>query len=319
MLRARRLIVSLCLSFAATCAVAQGYPTKPVKILVPFPPGGSSDLVVRTYSPKLGEILGQQVIVDYKGGAGGSIGAAEVAKSAPDGYTLLQVWDTHAVNHHVYKVAYDYKTSFEPISLLVQAPGVLVAHPAFPPSTLKELIDYAKANPGKVTYGSAGAGSSNHLSGLVFEEMAGVKMTHVPYKGGGPLITDLLGGHVNIAFGTLPLFEQHVKSGKMKAIAVLAKERIPQLPNVPLAGDVLPGFEAKTWFGLLAPAGTPKDLVYRLQRDVAKALNDPKVKEELAGRGFDVVASTPEAFAAFLAEQSEQAGRLTRAAGIKPE
>jgi len=201
----------------------------------------------------------------------------------------------------------------------VQAPGILVAHPGFGPSTLKELIDYARANPGKVTYGSAGAGSSNHLSGLAFSDQAGVNMTHVPYKGGGPLITDLLGGHVNIAFGTLPLFEQHVRSGKMKAIAALSKARLPQFPNLPVASETLPGFEAKTWFALLAPAGTPREVVLRLQREVAKALNDPKVKEELAGKGFDVVASTPEALAAFLAEQSEIAGRWIRAAGIKPE
>ena len=313
------ILVSFACALFGTPAAAQGYPAKPVRILVPFPPGGSSDLVVRTYSPKLGEILGQQVVVDYKGGAGGSIGANDVARSAPDGYTLLQVWDTHAVNHHVYKVPYDYAKSFEPITLLVQSPGILVAHPAFPASNLKELIDYARANPGKVTYGSAGAGSSNHLSGLVFSEMAGVKMTHVPYKGGGPMITDLLGGHVDIVFGTLPLFEQHVKSGKMKALAALSKARMPQLPNVAIAGDTLPGFEGKTWFALLAPAGTPKEIVARLQRDVAKALNDPKVKEELAGRGFEVVASTPEAAAAFLADQSDAAGRLIRAAGIKPE
>jgi tripartite-type tricarboxylate transporter receptor subunit TctC len=319
MQRIRHLFCAFAMSFAATLAGAQGYPAKPVKILVPFPPGGSSDLVVRTYTPKLAELLGQQVVVDYKGGAGGSIGATDVAKSAPDGYTLLQVWDTHAVNHHVYKVPYDYAKSFEPVALLVQAPGILVAHPGFGPSTLKELIDYARANPGKVTYGSAGAGSSNHLSGLVFEELAGVQMTHVPYKGGGPLITDLLGGHVDIVFGTLPLYEQHVKSGKMKAIAVLAKARIPQLPNVAIAGDALPGFEAKTWFGLLAPAGTPRDVIARLQREVGRALNDPKVRDELAGRGFDVVASSPEVFATFLAEQSETAGRLVRAAGIKPE
>jgi tripartite-type tricarboxylate transporter receptor subunit TctC len=317
--RTCRIFVSVFFALSATLAAAQGYPAKPVKILVPFPPGGSSDLVVRTYTPKLSEILGHQVVVDYKGGAGGSIGANDVARAAPDGYTLLQVWDTHAVNHHVYKVPYDYAKSFEPIMLLVQSPGILVAHPAFPASSLKEVIEYARANPGKVTYGSAGAGSSNHLSGLVFSELAGVKMTHVPYKGGGPMITDLLGGHVDIVFGTLPLFEQHVKSGKMKAIATLSKGRIAQLPNVPVAGDTLAGFEAKTWFALLAPAGTPKEIVVRLQRDVAKALNDPKVKEELAGRGFEVVASTPEAAAAFLAEQSDAAGRLIRAAGIKPE
>ena len=314
----RRLLLA-CLVTCATLAGAQGYPSRPVKILVPFPPGGSSDLVVRTYTPKLSEVLGQQVIVDYKGGAGGSIGAAEVAKAAPDGYTLLQVWDTHAVNHHVYKVAYDFAKSFEPIALLVQAPGILVANPAFGPSTVKELVEYARANPGKVTYASSGAGSSNHLSGLTFEQMAGVKMTHVPYKGGGPMITDLLGGHVDIAFGSLPLFEPHVKSGKMKALAVLSNARVAQFPNVPAASETVPRFEAATWFGLLAPAGTPRDLVTRLQRDVAKALNDPKVREDFAAKGFSVVAGTPEHFAAFLAEQSETAGRLARSAGIKPE
>jgi tripartite-type tricarboxylate transporter receptor subunit TctC len=314
---ARRLLFVLL--FAATLAGAQGYPSKPVKILVPFPPGGSSDLVVRSYTPRLAEVLGQQVIVDYKGGAGGSIGAAEVAKSAPDGYTLLQVWDTHAVNHHVYKVAYDYAKSFEPIALLVQAPGILVSQSAFGPSSVKELVEYARANPGKVTYASSGTGSSNHLSGLTFEQMAGVKMTHVPYKGGGPMITDLLGGHVDVAFGSMPLFEPHVKSGKMKALAVLSNARVAQFPNLAAAAETLPKFEAGTWFGLLAPAGTPRDIVARLQRDVAKALNDPKVKEELAAKGFTVVASTPETFAAFLVEQSETAGRLVRAAGIKPE
>ena len=309
--------IGLCL--AATVAGAQGYPAKPVRLLVPFPPGGSTDLVARTFSPRLGELLGQQVIIDYKGGAGGSIGAAEVARAAPDGHTLLIVWDTHAVNHHVYKVQYDFVKSFDPITLLVQSPGILVAHPGFPPSNLKELIEYAKANPDKVTYGSAGAGSSNHLSGLLLIEMTGVKMTHVPYKGGGPLITDLLGGHVNIVFGTLPLYEQHVRSGKMKAIAVLSKARIPQFPNLPTASETLPGFEAKTWFGLLAPAGTPKEVLARLQQEVAKALNDAKVKEQLGNRGFDVVASTSEAFAAFLREESDFAGRLVRSAGVKAE
>ena len=310
-------LFGLCL--AATLAGAQGYPSKPVKLLVPFPPGGSTDLVARTFSPKLCELLGQQVIIDYRGGAGGSIGAAEAARAAPDGYTLLIVWDTHAVNHHVYKVPYDFVKSFEPITLLVQSPGILVAHPSFPPSSMKELIEYAKANPDKVTYGSAGAGSSNHLSGLLLIEMTGVKMIHVPYKGGGPLIADLLGGHLNIVFGTLPLYEQHVRSGKMKAIAALSKARIAQFPNLPAASEALPGFEAKTWFGLLAPAGTPKEIVARLRQDVVKALADAKVKEQLVNRGFDVTGSTPEAFAAFLREESVVAGRLVRNAGIKPE
>jgi len=303
----------------AGLASAQGYPSKPVRLLVPFPPGGSADLVSRTISPKLGELLGQQVIVDYKGGAGGSIGTAEAARAAPDGYTVLIVWDTHAVNHHVYKVQYDFAKSFDPISLLVQSAGILVTHPGFAPSSVKALIEYAKANPEKITYGSAGVGSSNHLSGLLFSQMAGVKMTHVAYRGGGPLITDLLGGHVNIVFGTLPLYEQHVRSGKMKAIAVLAKTRIPQFPELAAATETVPGFEAKTWFGLLAPAGMPKEILARLHQEVVRTLADANVKAALTGRGFDIVASTPEAFAAFLRQESDTAGRLVREAGIKPE
>jgi tripartite-type tricarboxylate transporter receptor subunit TctC len=276
-------------------------------------------MVARTISPKLGEMLGTQMIVDYRGGAGGSIGAAEAARAAPDGYTVLIVWDTHAVNHHVYKVQYDFAKSFAPISLLVQSPGILVARPGFAPSSVKELIDYAKANPDKVTYGSAGPGSSNHLSGLLFSQMTGVKMTHVPYKGGGPLIADLLGGHIDMVFGTLPLYEQHVRSGKMKLLAVLSKARIPQFPDVATAAETVPGFEAKTWFGLLAPAGTPNDIVLRLNRGVVRALAEATVKEQLVSRGFDIVASTPDAFAAFLTQESDVAGRLVRDAGIKPE
>ena len=310
---------SLLSAAAAPRVFAQAWPARPVRVIVPFPPGGSSDLVVRTYATRLGDLIGQQLVVDFRGGAGGSIGAAEVARAAPDGYTLLQVWDTHAVNHHVYKVPYDFTKSFEPVTLLVQSAGILVAHPDFAPSGVKELIDYAKANPGKVTYGSAGAGSSNHLSGELFCQMAGVTMTHVPYKGGGPLITDLIGGHINIVFGTLPLFEPHVRTGKMKALAVLTKARLAQWPNLPAAAESVPGFEAKTWFGLLAPAGTPKDIVARLHRDVVKTLADEKVREQFSSRGFETVASTPEGFSAFLNEQSETAGRLVRSAGIKPE
>lgn len=314
-----RFLCFLGLSLTATLAGAQGYPSKPVRLLVPFPPGGSTDMVARTISPKLGELLGRQIIVDYKGGAGGSIGAAEAARAAPDGYTVLIVWDTHAVNHHVYKVQYDFVKSLDPISLLVQSPGILVAYPRFAPSTVKELIDYARANPEKVTYGSAGAGSSNHLSGLLFSQMTGVKMTHVPYKGGGPLITDLLGGHLNIVFGTLPLYEQHVRSGKMKLIAVLSPARIRQFPDVAAASETVPGFEAKTWFGLLVPAGTPKEIVVRLNREVVAVLADATVKEQLVSRGFDIAASSPEAFAAFLRQESDVAGRLVRDAEIKPE
>ncbi|MBC5765936.1 Bug family tripartite tricarboxylate transporter substrate binding protein [Ramlibacter albus] len=314
-----RKILLLALWLASCMAFAQGYPAKPIRLVVPFPPGGSSDLVARTMSPKLGELLGQQVIVDYKGGAAGSIGAAEVANAPADGYTLLLVWDTHAMNHHVYKTQYDFQKSFEPITQLVQAPGMIAAKTGFGPSTVKELIDYARANPEKVTYGSTGSGSSNHVSAANFADVTGVKLMHVPYKGGGPMITDLLGGHVDIVFGTMPLFEQHVRSGKMKAIAVLSKNRVPQLPGVPTVAETVPGFEANTWFGLLAPAGTPKPVLARIHRDVVRALNDDKVREQFAARGFEVVGSAPEAFAAFLNEQSDANGRIVRKLGIKGE
>lgn len=314
-----RLLTYLVCCVFSIATFAQSYPSKPIRLLVPFPPGGSSDLVARTYASRLGELLGQQIIVDYKGGAGGSIGAAEVAHAAPDGYTLLQVWDTHAVNHHVYKVQYDFVKSFAPISLLVQAPAILAANPGFPPSTIAELIDYAKANPDKVTYASSGAGSSNHVAGLLFSRLTGVKMTHVPYKGGGPLINDLLGGHVNTVFGTLPLYEPLVKSGKLKAIATLAKERLPQYPDIPAAAETVPGFEAKTWFGLLAPAGTPKEVVARLHREVVATLTDTKIQEAFKSRGFDVVASSPEFFATFLTQESDRSGALVREAKIKHE
>ena len=319
MARISAFVIFVTMLLVSGVTYSQAYPSKPIRLLVPFPPGGSADLVARTISPKLGEMLGQQVIVDYKGGAGGSIGAAEVARATPDGYTVLIVWDTHAVNHHVYKVQYDFDKSFEPVSLLVQSAGILVAYPGFAPSSVKELIAYAKANPEMVTYGSAGVGSSNHLSGVLFSQMAGVKMTHVAYKGGGPLITDLLGGHVNLVFGTLPLYEQHVRSGKMKPIAMLSKARIPRFPDLATAAETVPGFEAKTWFGLLVPAGTPKEIVARLNQEIVKTLADTKVRDALTSRGFDITASSPEAFAAFLKQESDTASRLVREAAIKLE
>jgi len=314
-----RVLAFLGLFLVSGIAGAQGYPSRPIRLLVPFPPGASSDAVARSYSQKLGELLGQQIVVDYRAGAGGSIGASEVARAAPDGYTLLQVWDTHAVNHYVYGVQYDFFKSFEPISLLAQGPGILVAHPGFPASTLKALIDYAKANPDKVTYGSAGVGSSNHLSGLLFSQMAGVRMTHVPYKGGGPLITDIVGGHIDIVFGSVTSLQPYVKSAKLKGIAVLSRGRLPAFSDLPAASDTVSGFELKTWFGLLAPGGTPKDLVARLSREVARAFGDAEVKERLGNHGLDVVASSSEFFAGFLKRESDTLSRVIRDAGIKPE
>jgi len=317
----RRTVTLLCIAYllGAAAALAQTYPSKPIRFLVPFPPGGSSDLIVRTISPRLGELLGQQVVPDFKGGASGSIGTAEFTRTAPDGYTLLLIWDTHSINHFLYNVSYDPIKSFEPISLILQSPGILVASAKFGPSSVKELIEYARANPERVTYGSAGTGSSNHLSGALFARMVGVRMTHVPYKGGGPLMNDLMGGHVNLVFGTLPLWAPQVEGGKIKALAVLDKVRSPHFPDVPCTGEVLPGFEARTWFGVMAPAGTPKEIVARLNREFSNALNDPQVKPRLVSRGFDIVASTPEALTAHIHQESEVWGKLIRELGVKAD
>jgi tripartite-type tricarboxylate transporter receptor subunit TctC len=298
---------------------AQPYPAKPVRIIVPFPPGGSTDLVARQITPTLGEFLGQPIVLEYKGGAAGSIGTADVARTAPDGYTLLIVWDTHAVNHHLYNVQYDFFKSFDPISQLVQAPGILVAHPSLPASNFKDFVAYLKANPGKVSVGMVGAGSSGSLAAVLLMQLTNTQVTFVNYKGGGPLTNDILGGHVNVVFGTYSLWEPHVRSAKLKALAVLGKSRVAQYPDLPAANEIVPGMESRTWFGLLAPAGLPKEVAAKIHRETVRTLNDPKVKDNLVNRGMEVVGSTPEAFAEFLRHESEAGARLIKAAGIKIE
>jgi len=314
-----RCILGLLAFVLFAVAHGQSYPVKPVRLIVPFPPGGSTDLVARSITPTLGEFLGQQVVIEYKGGAAGTIGTAEVARAAPDGYTLLIVWDTHGVNHHLYDVQYDFQRSFDPITQLVQAPGLLVAHPSFPASSFQEFIAYLKANPGKVSVGMVGAGSSGNLAAVLLTQLTHTKVTFVNYKGGGPLANDLLGGHVNVVFGTFALWEPHVRSGKLKALAVLGKSRAAQYPDLPAANELVPGMESRTWFGLLAPAGVPRDILAKIHRETLRTLKDLKVSENLAARGMEVVGSAPEAFAAFLRQESEASGRLIKAGGIKVE
>src|SRR5262245_15554043 len=216
------------LVFVPCFALAQSYPAKPVRMIVPFPPGGTTDLIARIVQPKFQEHLGQNVIIENKGGAGGSVGAAEAAKAAPDGYTLLMVFDTHAVNHHVFKMAPDPFKELEHISLMVTSPSALVAVTSFAPSNMRDIVAYAKANPGKVAYSTAGSGSSNHLAALLFEQHAGISLMHVAYKGGGPMIQALLGQQVQITFMSMPLILPHIKAGKVKAIATGGKKRAAQ-------------------------------------------------------------------------------------------
>ena len=293
-------------------AFAQAYPSKPVRMIVPFPPGGTTDLVARIVQPKFQEFLGQTVLIENRSGAGGSVGAAEAAKAAPDGYTLLMVFDTHAVNHHIFKMAPDPFTALEHISLMVTSPSALVAVTSFAPSNLREIVAYAKANPELVTYSTPGSGSSNHLAALLLEQYAGIRMTQVAYKGGGPMIQALLGQQVNITFLSMPLILPHIKSGKVKAIAVGGRSRVAQLPEVPTLGETYPGFVQISWFGLLAPMGLPKEASSKIHRDITRTLRFPEVQQRLTEQGFDIVASSPEEFLAFVQGESDKLGRLIR-------
>ncbi len=312
----RLLAAFLC---APVLALAQSYPAKPVRLIVPFPAGGTTDLVARMVQPKFQEFLGVQIIIENKGGAGGSIGANEAARAAPDGYTFLMVFDTHATNHHIYKEALDPFKHLEHLMLMVTSPSTLVAVPKFAPSTLKDLVAHAKANPEKVTYASVGSASSNHLGALLLEQAAGIRMTHIPYKGGGPLIQALLGQQVDISFVSTPLILPHIKSGKVKAIASGGKKRLAQLPELPTLGETFPGLEMVSWFGLLAPVGVPRDITARVRRDLARAMEVPEIRQRLVDGGFDVVASSPEEFLAFAKNESDKLGKLIRDNGIKVE
>ena len=307
-----------CFAFA-NIAYSQTYPTKPVRMVVPFPPGGTTDLIARVVQPKFQEFLGQPVVIENKGGAGGSVGAADVAQATPDGYTILLVFDTHAVNHHIYKMAPDPFTRLEHLMLMVSSPSTLVAVNNFAPNNLRELVARAKAQAGKVTYATAGAASSNHLGALLLEERAGIKMTHVHYKGGGPMIQALLGNQIDIAFVSTPLILPQIKAGKVKAIAVGGKSRIAVLPDVPTLAETYPGLEQVSWFGLLTPTGVPRAIADRLHREMARTLQVPEVRERLQERGFDVVASSPEEFLRFVRAESDKLGKLIRANNIVAE
>jgi len=309
-------IAAACLAAAVAigpAALAQSYPSKPVRLVVPFPAGGTTDIVTRAMAPVLAESLGQPVIVENKPGAGGTIGTAEAARAVPDGYTLLVVFDNHAVNHYLYKnLPYDPFKAFEPVSLMVQSPLLLVGAMRFPPRSVEELVDYGRANRGRLNYGSTGTGNSSHLASLLLVQRGGIEAVHVPYKGGGPLVNDLLGGQVDFAFASLPLFVQYVKGGKLRALGVAGRERVPQLPDVPTVAEALPGFEAQSWVGMLAPANTPQPVVARLAREVGIALGQTELKARLLAQGFVVVASTPEQFGAYLRAESDKWGRVIR-------
>jgi tripartite-type tricarboxylate transporter receptor subunit TctC len=306
---------------ASPLAPAQSsYPAQPIRIVVPFPPGGATDIMARAAAQKMNEAWKQSVVVDNRPGAGGNIGSELVAKAPADGYTLeMGTVGTHAINASLYaKMPYDHVKDFTPIVLVAAVPNVLVVHPSVPVNSVQELIAYAKANPGKINFASSGAGTSIHLSGELFKVMAGVQMTHVPYKGSAPALTDLLGGQVQIMFDNLPPSLPHIKAGKLKALAVTTLERAPALPDVPtIAESGLPGFDSSSWFGLLAPAGTSREIVVKVNGEIARWLATPEAKEKLTSIGAIAKGGTPEDFVQHIASETAKWQKVVKESGAK--
>ena len=301
----------------ALAAPAQGYPSRPVKIIVPFAPGGFTDVVARILQTQLGAALGQPVVIENKPGAGSTIGTAEVSKAKPDGYTLAMVSTTHVISPSIYKkMPYDALADFTPVMKLAEGPYVLVVHPSLPARTVKELVALAGAEPGKIDYASSGNGSSQHLVGALFGQMAGVTLNHIPYKGSGQAMQDLVGGQVKVSFVGGPNAVPYLASGKLRALGVTTKRRSADLPDIPTIDEAgVAGYDATLWLGLLAPPGTPADVVAKLREGVAKALSSPEARKLVNSAGVDVALSTPGEFAALMKSEIERWGKVVKETG----
>jgi tripartite-type tricarboxylate transporter receptor subunit TctC len=316
----RRLFLILALA-ASHAALAQTWPTKPIRVVVPFPPGGGTDIVARTVTPKMAEILGQPFVIENRAGAGGNIGTDAVAKSPADGYTLLVASASTAINTTlVPNLSWNFSRDFAPVVLMVVNNHLLAAHPSVPANNVRELLALAKAKPGQVTYASYGPGSSAHLTAELFKLMAGVDLLHVPYKGAAPAVNDLLGGQVNIIFADVAAMLSHLKSGKLKALGIGSAKRFEGLPDVPtIAESGVPGFEAGGFLGLAAPAGTPPAVIQALNAAAQKSLAQPEVRDRLLGLASPPVGGSPEEFGSYMKREIDKWARVIRAANIKSE
>lgn len=301
-------------------ALADAYPSKAITMIVPFSAGGTTDILARIVGQALGQEMGETIIIENKPGAGGNIGAQQAARSKADGYTLFMgTVGTHAINQSLYKkLPYDPVKDFAPLSRVANVPNLLVAHPSRPYKTVQEMIAFAKANPGDVTYGSPGSGASPHVSGALFQSMTGAEITHIPYKGSAPAISDLLGNQIAVMFDNMPSAIQHVRSGKLRPIAVTSAQRSPELPDVPTIAEAgVPGYEAMSWFGLWAVAGTPKPVLDKLHASLAKVLKDPAVVKKIADQGGSITIDTPAQFEAFILNEAAKWGKVVKESGAE--
>ena len=320
--RARPLVCVATLCAALICAAgahAQGYPTRPIRVIVTFPPGGGTDIVARMIAQKLSDTLGVQLVVDNRGGAGGTIGTDLIANAPADGYTIGVVSGSHAINPSLYRnLPYDTLRDFTPVTMLVAGPGLLVVHPSVQAKSVRELIALAKAKRGQLNYASPGSGTPPHLAAELFKLLAGVDFVHVPYKGNAQALTDLIAGQVSLSFPVIPAVLQHVSGGRLRALAVTSAQRtgiMPELPTISESG--LPGYESISWYALVLPAGAPSDIVTRLYQDTAKALQMPDVREKLAAQGLDAVGSRPEQLAAALRTEIAKWAKVVKASGAR--
>jgi len=308
----RRQFLHLAAAAAALPAVsriarAQTYPTRPVRLLVGWPPGGAADLFARLIGQPLSERLGQQFVIENRPGAGGNLAVEAVLKAAPDGYTLLMIGSNNAFNATLYdNLSFNFVRDIAPVASIYRGPGVLVVHPSFPAKSVPELIAYAKSNPGKVNMASGGVGSPQHVYGELFKMMTGVEMLHVPYRGGAPAMTDLLAGQVQVMFDTLSTSIEHIRAGKLRAVAVTSATRVDVLPGIPTVGDFVPGYEGTGWQGVGAPKSTPAVVIEKLNREINAVLADPNMKARIVDFGYTVFASSPVDFGTFIAAYTEK-------------
>jgi tripartite-type tricarboxylate transporter receptor subunit TctC len=305
----------------APAQTADGWPNKPLRFILPFPPGGGTDILGRLIADRMTAGLGQPVVTENRGGAGGNVGAEAAARSAPDGYTIVLVAPSLAISPSLYsKLNYDPVKDFAPVSLVATVPNVMVTHPSVPADTLAEFIRFAKTKPGGMNFGSGGSGTSNHLAGELFNIVAGVKLVHVPYKGVNLAMNDVLSGQIHLVVIGVPAAAPHIKAGKLRALALVAPQRASALPEVPTVAEAgLPNFEVTTWYGILAPAGTPKPIVTRLNAELVKIMHAPEMKDRLATMATDPVTSTPEEFADYIKREIVKWAEVVRQAGLKAD